>query len=79
MNSVNADGLANPGFCRHSGTRCAQHPETGRQIEGFQVPPFRDVIELPLNSSRVFGFMGKIGGDIDVTEDGPSIIEGNLL
>lgn len=75
---LNEDGVARAGLCIESGTHYARHPDTGCQIEGFQVPHYREVVELALRASRTFGFMATIGWDIGVTENGPMIIEGNL-
>ena len=59
------------------GNRYDVHPDTGEQITGRAVPHVDEALELALEASRVFGFMGTLGWDIGITPDGPVIIEGN--
>ena len=53
------------------------HPDSGQLLEGFQVPCWEELMETVKRGARAFNEFGTIGWDIGLTEDGPSIIEGN--
>jgi len=56
-----------------------RHPDTGVELRGIRLACHREIVELGVRASHKFGFMGTIGWDIAMTEDGPKIIEGNTL
>ncbi|MGI9262376.1 MAG: sugar-transfer associated ATP-grasp domain-containing protein [Woeseiaceae bacterium] len=60
-----------------TGEAFENHPDTGVQISGLEVPFFEQAVELAFDASRVFGFMATIGWDIGITPDGPVLVEGN--
>ena len=56
-----------------------KHPVNGFVFKGFQVPMFRESVELCLKAALVEPHMRYIGWDVAVTADGPVLIEGNHL
>lgn len=53
------------------------HPVTGVEIEGFQIPFWKDAVELAKNAALVDTGNRSVGWDIAITENGPELIEGN--
>lgn len=66
-------GLLKPGY----GTKTDHHPDTGVIFEGYQIPFWKEIVDLVKESSRKLKCIPTIGWDIAVTEDGPIVIEGN--
>ncbi len=54
-----------------------QHPDTGVELCGFQVPMVREAIELCLKAAMVEPRMRYLGWDVCITPQGPVIVEGN--
>ncbi len=57
----------------------SHHPDTGICLTGIQLDGYNDVIDLALKASNKFSFMGTLGWDIGLSEEGPFIIEGNVF
>lgn len=55
-----------------------EHPDSGAQIKGHQVPFWEETKELVLEASSRLAFMEYIGWDIIITESGPVILEANI-
>ena len=55
------------------------HPVTGEKIVGFQIPFYKEAIELVKEASQVVPQIKYIGFDVALLEDGPVLIEGNHL
>jgi len=53
------------------------HPVTGVKITGFQIPFWKETIELVKNAAKEHPENRSIGWDIVITEKGPGLIEGN--
>ena len=53
------------------------HPVTGTQIIGFQIPYWREVIDMVHKAAKVNTVNRTIGWDIAMTPNGPDMIEGN--
>jgi hypothetical protein len=53
------------------------HPITGVSIVGFQIPFWKEILEMTKDASLKHPQNKSIGWDIVVTEDGPGFIEGN--
>lgn len=53
------------------------HPVTGIKLEGFQVPFWRECVELAVQAALHNTQNRSIGWDIAVTNEGPDLIEGN--
>ncbi len=66
---VTTDGVDGEG-----GTH-ACHPDTGEPIKGFQIPCFREAIQMVEEMGR--DLPGYYGWDIAITETGPALIELN--
>lgn len=58
--------------------RYVLHPHTGKQIVGFQVPRWKDVVDTVKAAALVMPTVGYVGWDVAVGKDGRIfIIEGN--
>lgn len=53
------------------------HPDTGIKFIGYQLPMFKEAIEMAKEAAHVVPQIRHIGWDIAITPDGPAIIEGN--
>ena len=53
------------------------HPDSGEPLRGFEIPCWQELLETALKGANAFNELGTIGWDIALTEDGPSLIEGN--
>jgi hypothetical protein len=53
------------------------HPLTGKQINGFQLPYWSEVIDLARRAALHTPGNRSVGWDIAITESGPELIEGN--
>jgi hypothetical protein len=56
----------------------ARHPATGRRFTGFSVPYLPEVRDLVTRAARAFVPLRTVGWDVAITDDGPSLIEGNV-
>ena len=65
-NGFTVDGISN-----------AAHPETGTVFKGFQIPFFKEALEMVEQAGRKV--VGYIGWDIAITENGPVLIEANIM
>lgn len=54
-----------------------KHPTSGEGILGFNIPYFKEAIELVKKASFVVKEVGYIGWDVAITDKGPVLIEGN--
>lgn len=57
--------------------RFATHPNTGAKILGFQIPYWKEVLELTEKALRHVDGIDFVGWDVAITEHGPVIVEGN--
>ncbi len=56
-----------------------KHPKTGREIVGFEIPYWRETLDLVVNGQKAFpGFLCP-GWDIAICDDGPKILEINAF
>ncbi len=53
------------------------HPVTNQSIIGFQVPLFKEAVELVREAAKVIPEVGYVGWDVAISEEGPMVIEGN--
>ncbi|MDZ7634143.1 MAG: sugar-transfer associated ATP-grasp domain-containing protein [Bacteroidales bacterium] len=53
------------------------HPVTGISIIGFQIPYWKETIELVKRAATMHTQNRSIGWDIAMTDEGPDLIEGN--
>jgi glutathione synthase/RimK-type ligase-like ATP-grasp enzyme len=70
---LRADGFYKPGY----GSKVQEHPQTGVRFLGFEIPYFREALELVLQVHEYFYGVHSIGWDIAISERGPVIIEAN--
>ena len=54
-----------------------KHPLTGARIPGFQVPFFREALDMVCEAALVTPQVAYVGWDVAITPQGPCIIEGN--
>lgn len=54
-----------------------RHPVTGVELLGFQVPFWKEIIEMTKEAALLAKNNRSIGWDVAVTSDGPLLIEGN--
>jgi hypothetical protein len=54
-----------------------QHPDTGSEIQGVQVPHWPTLREGITSAAERVGFIPYIGWDVVVTDDGYTVLEGN--
>jgi len=68
-------GITTQGVYRN---RCVTRtPDTNKPLAGFQIPQWENILEMAIQSSRVFG-LGYLGVDIVIDRDrGPMVIEVN--
>ena len=55
----------------------AFHPETKTKITGFQIPFWKETIELVIKAAKAHPQNRSIGWDVVITSKGPGLIEGN--
>lgn len=67
------------GYSAYEGVRKTHevHPDTGHQLVGFQLPMYREALEMAYAAARLLPQVGYVGWDIAITEKGPVLIEGN--
>ncbi len=68
-----------PAFCDKTGEYYEIHPATGTKLVGFEIPMFREGIELVRRAALVVPEVRYVGWDIAISTDGPVIIEGNTI
>jgi hypothetical protein len=61
----------------HAGKKYDHHPETGVIFEGYEIPYWREAVELATKLHRYYYCKHSIGWDIAITEQGPVFIEAN--
>lgn len=55
-----------------------KHPVTGTTIKGFEIPYFKEAVQMAVEACKKSKIEGYIGWDIAITENGPVLIEINL-
>jgi hypothetical protein len=58
-------------------TEVVKHPVSGVMIVGFEVPFWKETIEMAFQAAQLHPQNRSIGWDIVITENGPGLIEGN--
>lgn len=59
--------------------RLSVHPDSGKVYKGFQIPYWKESLELVTKAMKHIEGINYVGWDVCITEDGPVIIEGNSL
>ena len=77
---VDDDGvLRYPCFHDKSASYIDVHPKSGLPIIGFEIPLYREAVDLCLEAAMVEPRVGYVGWDVAITPDGPVLVEGNLI
>ncbi len=58
---------------------CAQHPDSGTRAEGLELPYWNECVELAKQALRVFPVVTFAGLDIAIVDQGPMVLELNLM
>jgi len=75
---VNSEGIITHGaFCDKEGFCHDIHPTSGTKFVGFEIPYFKDAVELVKKAALEVPGMRYIGWDVAITESGPVLVEGN--
>lgn len=53
------------------------HPITGTQIKGFQIPYWKETMEMVKEAAKVIPQVGYVGWDVGFTPNGPVFVEAN--
>jgi len=56
---------------------CTVHPVTGVNIVGFQIPYWKETLNMVKRAAKLHPQNRSIGWDVVITKDGPGLIEGN--
>lgn len=59
------------------GVKLEEHPISGIHFEGYQLPYWKETVELVSAAHRQFYELQSIGWDVVLTENGPVLLEGN--
>ena len=77
---MNTGKLLKNGFIKPPfGTVVTQHPDNGLVFEGFEIPFFKEAVEMAKDLHSKFYRIHSVGWDIAITPDGPMFVEGNSL
>ncbi len=57
--------------------RITEHPDTGLVFAGYELPCFRETLDLCRRAMDAYYGMKTVGWDVAVTEEGPILLEGN--
>ncbi|MBR1810654.1 MAG: hypothetical protein IJ766_03245 [Clostridia bacterium] len=68
-----------PMFCDKTVSYYDKHPQNGFVFKGFQIPYYKEAVDLCLKAALVEPHMRYIGWDVAITPDGPALVEGNNL
>ena len=63
--------------CDYNGGVYKKHPETDAEFKGFQIPFWKETLEMLEKATRTMYQVRYVGWDIAITENGPILIEGN--
>jgi hypothetical protein len=70
--------LDGPGFYLPGhGTTCSQHPNSGVQLDGYEIPMVAEALDLAVSFHRALQPIFTVGWDIAITPNGPCVLEGN--
>ena len=71
--------IINPCWSDKTISTYTRHPLSGMELIGFEVPYFKEALELCKKAALVEKHVRYVGWDIAITEKGPVIVEGNPL
>lgn len=68
-----------PFFCDKTAETYTVHPNNGFPFKGFQIPYYKEALELCQQAAFVVPELRYIGWDVGISSDGPVLVEGNNL
>ena len=71
--------ISKPAFCDATGEYYEYHPITKTKLVGFEIPYFKQAIELVKKAAFEVPKVCYVGWDVAISENGPVLIEGNSL
>lgn len=74
---VNVGRVVSQGFRKTPFEFIEIHPDTGKRIEGFEVPSFQKMLDVAIRGHRLFPFAPSLGWDLACVNSGVVIIEVN--
>ena len=75
---VNDEGVVTkPAFCDKQLKYFDVHPVTNQKIVGFEIPYFKEAVQMCKDAALVEKRMGYVGWDVAITATGPVLVEGN--
>lgn len=72
-------GIVTTDLCNYSDELFETHPDTGFVARGFQVPYWKEILDLTAKAAAVVPQVGYVGWDVAIAENGPVLIEGNSV
>lgn len=77
---IDTDGvIRKPAYCSATGEFYEPHPFTDTSFIDFEIPYYKEAIELVKKASEKFPKMGYLGWDVAVTPEGPILLEANNM
>ncbi len=77
---LSRDGeITHPAFCDKTVSYYNEHPNNGFSFKGFEVPYFKEAVDLCYKAALVEKRIRYVGWDIAITPNGPVLVEGNSL
>lgn len=77
---ITKDGVINkPALCDKTGILYEEHPDTHTKFRGFEIPYFKEAIELCKQQAYTVEGVRYVGWDVCITPTGPVFVEGNYL
>lgn len=77
---IGSDGVIHkPALRDKTGVLYKEHPDTKTSFIGFEIPYFKEAIELCKKSAYVIKDVRYVGWDVCITPTGPVFVEGNYL
>lgn len=70
-------GYINSSLYNFKGQSWESHPMTGLNLQGFQIPFWKDCIVFVSKASKYLSDIPLIGWDIAITPNGPTLVEAN--
>ena len=78
--AIGADGvIRKPAWCDATSVYYDAHPFSKTVFNGFEIPLFKEAVEMCKKAALVIPQVGYIGWDVAITPDRPVLVEGNTL
>lgn len=77
---VNEDGVIfRRAFCDKTGMLYDSHPVTNTEFIGFEIPMFKEAVQMCKDAAAQIPEVGYVGWDVAISTNGPVFIEGNEM